>query len=364
MMERITGMDGLDSANESPVMGALLLLLLLCLSPPVSAPLLAAPEESLDPLDFDDRPLSQEVRHPAWFKLSFLDLREDLRESVQAGKRGLIVYFGQKFCPYCRNLMEINFRQEDIVAYTRAHFDVVAIDIHGSGTVTDLAGREWDEGAFAEAQKANFTPTLVWYDSSGGEALRLRGYYPPYQFRAALEYVADGHYLVESFADYLERGTGVFSSDPDLLTEEPFFSSGPYMLDRSRSPGQTPLVVFFEQPRCHPCDVLHAGPLQDPAITARLRELEAVQLDRSAETPVITPAGERLTAREWSQRLGLFYTPTLLFFDEQGAEILRVDSVVQFYRLGNVLEYITSGAYRDFPDYRRWRDSGGDRPGG
>jgi len=42
----------------SPLMRALLLTLLLCLSPPVSTPLQAAPEESLDPLDFDDRPLS------------------------------------------------------------------------------------------------------------------------------------------------------------------------------------------------------------------------------------------------------------------------------------------------------------------
>ena len=34
----------------------------------------------------------------------------------------------------------------------------------------------------------NFTPSLVFYDADGNIALRLRGYYPPYQFRAALEY--------------------------------------------------------------------------------------------------------------------------------------------------------------------------------
>ncbi len=320
--------------------------------------------EEPDPFEFDDRPLSEAVHHPDWFKLSFLDLREDLRDSVGEGKRGLIVYFGQKFCPYCRNLMEINFREPDIVDYTRRHFEVVAIDIHGTAPVTDLNGREWTEQSFSLAQKTQFTPSLIFYDSNGAEALRLRGYYPPYQFRAALEYVADGHYLVESFADYLQRGTAVFSEDPEALNDEPFLERGPLMLDRSRMAAQTPLVVFFEQGKCHPCNVLHGGPLQDPAIVRQLRQMEAVQVDLQSDAPVVTPDGERLTAAAWGKKLGLFYTPTLIFFDEQGREILRLDSVVQFYRLGNVLDYVLGGAYRTYPDYRSWRDGQGPRPGG
>jgi hypothetical protein len=35
-----------------------------------------------------------------------------------------------------------------------------------------------------------------------------------------------------------------------------------------------------------------------------------------------------------------------MFFDERGREIIRVDSVVGFYRLRNVLEYVLSGAWR------------------
>jgi thioredoxin-related protein len=72
-------------------------------------------------------------------------------------------------------------------------------------------------------------------------------------------------------------------------------------------------------------------------------------------TPVITPGGERTTAKKWADELGLFYTPTLLFFDDHGKEILRVDSVVQFYRLRNVLDYVLSGAYREYPTFQQWR---------
>ena len=65
------------------------------------------------------------------------------------------------------------------------------------------------------------------------------------------------------------------------------------------------------------------------------------------------------TAQAWAKELGLFYTPSLLFFDEHGREIIRVDSVVQFYRLRNVLTYITSGGYRSEPSYQRWRVNSG-----
>jgi len=86
-------------------------------------------------------------------------------------------------------------------------------------------------------------------------------------------------------------------------------------------------------------------------------EFDSVQLDMWSDTPVITPSGERTTARKWAAELGLFYAPSLLFFDEQGKELLRVDSVVGFYRLRNVLNYITSKAYLDEPNYQRWRVS-------
>ena len=129
------------------------------------------------------------------------------------------------------------------------------------------------------------------------------------------------------------------------------------MLDRSVIAGERPLAVFFEQGNCHACDVLHTGPLQDPEILARFEQLENVQLPFWSLTPVITPSGERLSAKQWTEKLELFYTPTLIFFDPQGQEIMRVDSVVQFYRLRNVLDYILSGGYREYPTFQRWRAS-------
>ena len=308
-------------------------------------------------VSFDDAPLEEPLGFPDWFKLSFLDLREDIEEVREAGKQGLIVYFGQKYCAYCKQFLEADLEAGDIQTYLREHFDIIGIDIHGDRTVTDMQGRELTESALAIRDKTNFTPSVIFYNTAGKEVLRLRGYYPPYRFRAALEYVADAHYRDENYRQYLARADVPLVFEPGDLIDEPLFLPGPYMLDRTVRPGERPLVVFFEQGNCHACDVLHTGPLQDPEIVTRFEQMENVQLPFWSNTPVITPSGERLTARQWAENMGLFYTPTLIFFDENGREIMRVDSVVQFYRLRNVLDYILSGGYREYPTFQRWRTS-------
>jgi thioredoxin-related protein len=322
----------------------------------------AVAKEAVDDFDsfgdidtFEDSPLPEPITHPAWFKLSFLDLRSDLSEAIEGGKQGLLIYFGQEHCAYCKKLLEVNFGKPDIEAYTRKHFDVIGLDIHGQRSVTALDGRESDEHSFSVENNINFTPTLIFYDRQQREALRLSGYYPPYQFRAALEYVAEGYYQREDFRTYLARADVPVIFGAGEMNYEDFFSPAPHALDRSRLPGQRPLVVFFEQADCHACDILHSGPLQQNDIRKRFGEFDATELNMWRDTPVITPDGQRTTAKQWADQLGLFYTPTLIFFDQQGKEILRVDSVVQFYRLRNVLDYVLTGAYREYPTFQQWR---------
>ena len=147
-----------------------------------------ADEPAVDEFEvFDDAPLDEALSYPPWFKLSFLDLAEDLDEAVQGGKQGLMVYFGQKYCAHCKKLLVGNFGKLDILAYTQKHFDAIGIDIHGDRAVTGIGGIEWTERHFAAEQGVDFTPTLIFYDSEKREALRLSGYSPPYKFRAARE---------------------------------------------------------------------------------------------------------------------------------------------------------------------------------
>ena len=310
--------------------------------------------DDIDPIQFDDTPLDDLLEYPAWFKQGFLALDEDLEEAVAGGKQGIIVYFGQKRCAYCKMLMDVNFKTPDIVTYTRQHFDVIPIDIWSPEEVTTPSGRSLSQREFSQELGTDFTPSLVFYDADGRIALRLRGYYPPYQFRAALEYVAGGHYLRERFPVYMARGDQTLRFEQGDLVEEPFFSPPPHNLDRSHFPAELPLVVFFEQGDCHACDILHTQPLQRQSVRQLLNRFDSVQLDMWSDVPVIKPDGKRSTARQWAKELGIFYAPSILFFDEHGNEIIRVDSVVHLFRLRNVLNYVVSRGYLTEPNFLRW----------
>ncbi|WP_455203758.1 thioredoxin family protein [Kaarinaea lacus] len=307
-------------------------------------------------IEFDDNPLDQDIVLPDWFKLSFLELNSDIEDVNQNGKRGLIVYFGQKDCPYCKTHLEKNWHDRGIVTYTRKYFDVVAIDVRGDRPVADTKGKIYKkEKEFSVALNTDFTPTLIFYNLRGEEVLRLSGYHPPYQFRAALEYVADAHYKKENLRSYLARAETLTGFEERELNSHEVFSPPPYAFDRRHFQATMPLVVFFEQATCHACDVLHAGPMQDNDIVPLLSKMEVAQLDMQSETPVLTPDGRRSTAKQWAERLGLYYAPTIIFFDEAGEEIIRIDSVIRFYRLKNVLDYVLTKGYQEFPNFQQWR---------
>lgn len=303
---------------------------------------------------FDDSLLDEGIRLPDWFKLSFLDIKEDVEEAKQAGKKGLILYFGMNHCPYCKALIEKNFSRDDITRYTRKNFDVVAINVKGSGTVKALSGEVMSEQAFSIKSRANFTPTLIFYDNAGNKVLRLVGYYGVYKFRAALEYVADSHYKQETFKHYLARGKSQDDGNINKLNYRSFAMKKPYRLGRKNIVSKRPLLVMFEQGNCHACDVLHQGVLNNSSITKEFSDIDVVQLNISRDTPVITPDENKTSANKWAEKLNIFYTPTLIFYSEAGDEILRLGSVAHFNRLNNVMKFIKTRAYRQYKNYAEW----------
>jgi thioredoxin-related protein len=316
-----------------------------------------AVDRDIEDVIFDDKPLDYALELPDWFKLSFLEIEGDIQEAKDNNKKGLIIYFGQKFCAYCKAHLERNWDQKDIVNYTQKNFDVIAINIKGQRPVVDFDGKTYTEKSFAAFKQTNFTPSVIFYNTEGKEVLRLRGYRPPYQFRAALEYVADEHYAQETFASYLGRAELALSFGKAELNTNEAFNPPPYLLDRSRIKADRPLMVVFERKHCHACDVLHGGPFVRPEIETMLLNLEAVQLDIYSNAPLLTPDGKKTTAKKWAQKLNIDYSPTIMFFDESGKEIIRIDSVVWFYRLRNVLNYVLTGAYKKYPTFQLWRQA-------
>jgi len=309
-----------------------------------------------DEFVFSDQTLESDIRLPDWFKLSFLDLQDDLDEAVADNKKGIIIYFGRKDCPYCKALLEKSWGRKDIVHYTRKHFDVIAINTKGTRNITDFDGYVDDEKNYSLRKKTNFTPSLLFFDKQGKQAFKLSGYQNPYRFLAALEYVADAHYQQQSFKSYLSQAKDALESGgSDDLNQQPYFDAPPHNLNRTQFIAERPMAVFFEKKNCHACDILHSIPLENKSIRQQMEELDVVQVDIENTEQLITPKGIRSDSVSWSNQLNLHYSPTIIFFDEKGDEIIRIDSVVWLHRLERVLEFINSRAYKNYKSFQAWR---------
>jgi thioredoxin-related protein len=140
-------------------------------------------------VDFADAFAPSTYELPAWFKQSFLDIREDVKEASADNKR-VVLFFGQNGCPYCKKLIEVNLSSQKIAAYMRERFDVIALNIVGARETEWLDGRTRTEKELAEHLRVRATPTLIFLDERGEIVERVTGYDPPEEFLRLLKRVA------------------------------------------------------------------------------------------------------------------------------------------------------------------------------
>ena len=289
------------------------------------------------------------VDKPHWFKSSFLDLREDVAEAADEGKR-VMLYFYQDGCPYCEKLINTNFAQRDIEQKTRENFEVVAINMWGDTLVTDLAGNEVSEKQFSIGLKVQFTPTLLFLDEQGKLALRTNGYYPPHKFMTALDYVAEKHEGKQRFADFLAMRNPQQASGKLHIAKN--YLKPPYNLQRRA--GDKPLLILFEQHDCAACDEMHGDAFRRVETTRLLKQFDIVLLDIWSKQTLTTPDGRKLSTNRWAKELGIQYAPSLLFIDDKGTEVFRAEAYLRPFHTQSVLEYVASATYIKQPEFQRF----------
>lgn len=285
---------------------------------------------------------------PAWFKDSFLDLREDVAEAKQQDHR-VMLYFHQNGCPYCAELVNKNFSQKPIVDYMNQHFDAIHINMWGDREITHVDGNTYSEKDLAAKLKIWFTPTLLFLDETGKVALRINGYYPPNRFLTVLEYVAGRHESKISFRDYsADKLKPAARGD---LNKAPYFLKSPYNL--AKLPGDKPVVVFFEQKDCPACDTLHKEIMADSLTTNELKAFNTIQLDMWSNQKIVLFNGKAVSAKKWAKDLGVSYAPSAVLFDK-GHEIIRIEAFLKGFHVQSVLNYVSSGGYKTEPSFQRF----------
>jgi thioredoxin-related protein len=95
-----------------------------------------------------------------WMRDTFKDLREDLQEANDEGKR-LALIFEQRGCIYCTQMHEKVLSRPDISEYIAENFFVVQLNLHGDIEVTDFDGEVLAEKDMARKWGLLFTPTIL-----------------------------------------------------------------------------------------------------------------------------------------------------------------------------------------------------------
>jgi len=288
--------------------------------------------------------------YPSWFKESFLDFNEDVKEAAANGKR-IMILFEQDGCPYCNALVEKNLSQKDIEEKVRKNFDVIAINMWGDREVVTLGGKTYTEKSFAQALKVQFTPTILFFNEQGELALRLNGYLPPDKFVTALDYVAQKKEKEMSYTEYVEKNAPKKSSGE--LNKQSYFSPPPYDL-KARLKENKPIAVFFEQTQCPNCDTLHNKALADKDTENIVNSFISIQLDMWSDQKIVTPQGKSTTAKDWAKSLQIKYAPSIVLFDTQGNEVIRSEAFFKRFHTQGIFAYVASGAYKKEPSFQRY----------
>ncbi len=295
---------------------------------------------------------------PRWFSNSLLDFKDEIPEAAREGKR-VMVYFGQDGCPYCKALMKASFGPGPIADKTRKHFVAIAINIWGDAEATWIDGRRYTEKTLSRELKVQFTPTLLFFDTDGRQALRIDGYQPPERMSLILDYLIARRDREESLADFMAA-----NAPPAAAVGGPPLPMAYLMRDPSnlaRKAAGKPLAVLFESPACGPCREAHAEGYARPSMQALLRRIDIARLLPGAPERLVAPDGRRVETRRWSRDLSIALHPTTVFFDDRGREVFRFDGTMRPFHLESAFEYVIEGAYRNEPQFQRYVQTRADR---
>jgi len=106
-------------------------------------------------------PMGDDGLHkPDWLRNTFRDMREDLDEANEEGKRMMVIW-EQRGCLYCRKMHEEVFPDPRIDALIREHYFVVQMNLFGDVEVTDFDGTVLPEKEMAVRWGVVFTPTMM-----------------------------------------------------------------------------------------------------------------------------------------------------------------------------------------------------------
>ncbi len=102
------------------------------------------------------------------------------------------------------------------------------------------------------------------------------------------------------------------------------------------------LVVYFWQPGCPYCDQLWSDNFAEQKVVDDFREsFDVVALNMWGDREVVNVGGNTYSEKTFAEALGIKYTPTLLFFDENRKVIHQLNGYVPVDNFRKSMDYVS-----------------------
>ena len=68
-----------------------------------------------------------------------------------------------------------------------------------------------------------------------------------------------------------------------------------------------------------------------------------------------------MSISEWANKLNISYLPAMIFFNDAGKEVMRIDAQMRTFHIQSVFDYVLSGAYKTEPNFQRYISARADK---
>jgi len=253
--------------------------------------------------------------HEFFFSQTFGDLPEELDQARRDGKVGMILFFEQDGCPYCRRMMQTVFNQRVVQDWFMERFVSFEIDIRGDVEIRDFDNVTLPSKVFAAQRRVDSTPVISFIDLQGTEVFRWsRAVSSPDAMLLMGRYVAEGRYTDMNWDDYA-RGRQVSPVEAPQIPHVGNLKNEGEIAARQHKI----MLVAVTREGCVYCARLRREVLRPMIVSGEYSDRVLIR-EMVMEPPVemVDFSGESTTSSGIANRYGVSIAPTVLFLDGSG----------------------------------------------
>ena len=99
---------------------------------------------------------------------------------------------------------------------------------------------------------------------------------------------------------------------------------------------------------------MHREAFKRREVLEQVAKFDVARVMVGGRSELTTPDGRKLDAGTWARELKVAYTPSVVFFDDRGREVFRIEAYLRPFHLTGSFDYVASGGYREEPSFQRF----------